>query len=158
MARYYLHMRDFKGGVMADDEGSELSSLAAARAEAVLAMQDFLGEAIKRGVDPPFEAIIIADEHGTQLAAVPVVGALPTLMLGLFKHPEKIIPPDRAEEYRQYADGCRSKAEEADEPSDKVAWLRLADAWLQMLPGKHSPADAAPGWPAATDEDSKASH
>ena len=49
-------------------------------------------------------------------------------------------------------------AENSDDADDKEGWLKLADAWLQMLP-KHLPAGAdIPGWPKATDEDSKASH
>lgn len=158
MARYYLHMRDFKGEVLKDEEGSELPSLAAARAEAMLAMQDFVAESIRRGVEPLFEAIIIADEHGIDLAAVPLIGALPSMILGLFKHPEKIIPPGRFEEYRRYADQCRGKAENAVDPDDKMSWLKLADAWLHMLPVNHPPAGGLPGWPMASDEDSKASH
>jgi hypothetical protein len=48
--------------------------------------------------------------------------------------------------------------ENADDPNDKM-WLKLADAWLQMLP-KNGPSASTdiPGWPKATDEDSKASH
>ena len=33
MARYYLHLRDFKGDLLVDEEGAELPSLAAAREE-----------------------------------------------------------------------------------------------------------------------------
>jgi hypothetical protein len=50
-------------------------------------------------------------------------------------------------------------AEKADDPDDNMSWLKLADAWLQMLP-KHEPStgpDLA-GWPKASDEDSKACH
>jgi len=155
MTRYYLHMRDFKGEVLKDEEGSELPNLSAARAEAVLAMQDFVADAIRRGREPLFEAIVIADGHGTHLAAVPLIGALPSIIVGLFKHPDKIIPPDRFEEYRRYADQCRGKAESANDPDDKMSWLKLADAWLQMLPVAHP---TSPGWPKASDEDSKASH
>jgi hypothetical protein len=39
-----------------------------------------------------------------------------------------------------------------------MSWLKLADAWLQMLPPTHSPSRGVPGWPRASDEDSNASH
>jgi uncharacterized alpha-E superfamily protein len=38
------------------------------------------------------------------------------------------------EEYRLQAAECRRMAENARNPLDKDAWLRLADSWLQMLP------------------------
>ena len=65
MARYYLHLRNFEGDVLKDVEGSELPSLAAARKEAIFVMQDFVAAAIRQGDEPPFEAIVLADEHGT---------------------------------------------------------------------------------------------
>lgn len=70
MARYYLHLRDFEGAVIEDEEGSELPSLSAARKEAMFAMQDFVAAAIRQG-GAPLEAIVVADEHGTRLAAAP---------------------------------------------------------------------------------------
>jgi hypothetical protein len=39
-----------------------------------------------------------------------------------------------------------------------MSWLKLADAWLQMLPATQSPSGDLPGWPKVSDEDSKASH
>ena len=86
MARYYLHLRNFEGDVLKDEEGSEFPSLAAARKEAIFVMQDFVAAAIRQGDEPPFEAIVLADEHGTHLAAVPLIAALPTTIVGLFKH------------------------------------------------------------------------
>src|SRR5436190_23181416 len=93
MTRYYLHLRDFKGDVLEDEEGSGL---------------------------------------GTQLAAVPLIAALPSLIVSLLKHPEKVVATDRFEEYRRNADECRSRAENAVDPADKVSWLKLADSWLQI--------------------------
>ena len=158
MARYYLHLRNFEGDVLKDEEGSEFPSLAAARIEAIFVMQDFVAAAIKEGDEPPYEAIVLADEHGTHLAAVPLIAALPSTIVGLFKHPEKVIPADRFEEYRRHADECRGKAENTVDPDDKMSWLKLADAWLQMLPPTHSPSGGLAGWPRASDEDSNASH
>src|SRR3954469_22710250 len=100
MARYYFHLRYFKGHVVEDDEGSECPNLAAAKAHALRDMHDLIGDAIKQGDEPRSEAIVIADEHGTHVAAVPLVAALPSAIVGLLKHPEKVIPADRFEEYR----------------------------------------------------------
>jgi len=38
------------------------------------------------------------------------------------------------EEYRRQAVECCRMAENAINPDDKQAWLRLANSWLQMLP------------------------
>ena len=158
MSRYYLHLRDFKGDVLEDEEGSDLPSLAVAKQHAMLAMHDLIGDAIKQGEEPRFEAIVVADEHGTHLAAVPLLAALPSTIVGLLKQPEKIVPTDRLEEYRRSADECRAKAESTADPDDKKSWLKLADAWLQMLPPTNSPGGEVAGWPKASDEDSQASH
>ena len=61
------------------------------------------------------------------------------------------------EEYRQQAAECRRMAENARNPLDKDAWLKLADSWLQMLPKRPEP-QAEPEWPKPTDDDSNASH
>jgi hypothetical protein len=90
---------------------------------------------------------------------VPVVAALPTAVVNSLKHPAKAVPPNKFEEYRRNADACRAMAQNAMSPDDKTAWLNLADAWLHMLP-RHEPTTSfdSPGWPKASEEDSKASH
>jgi hypothetical protein len=128
MSRYYFHLRDFEGDVLEDEEGSELPSLAIAKQHAMLAMHDLVGDAIKQGVELQFEAIVITDERGTHLAAVPLLAALPSTIVGLLKHPEKVLPPNKIEEYRRQADECRGKAENAADPDDKMSWLKLAEA------------------------------
>jgi Domain of unknown function (DUF6894) len=158
MSRYYFHLRDFTGSIFEDDEGSELPSIAAAKEHALGAIEELVAEAIRRRQEANVEAVIVADEHGTHLAAVPLLASLPHAVVGLLKHPEKMVPENRLEEYRRNADDCRHKAESATDPDDKISWLRLADAWLQMLPpGLAAGADVA-GWPEASDEDSKAAH
>jgi hypothetical protein len=57
-------------------------------------------------------------------------------------------------EYRRQAAECRRMAENAINPNDKQAWLRLADSWLQMLPRQSQ----AQNWPKPSGEDSKESH
>jgi hypothetical protein len=159
MSRYYMHVRDFRGDLIEDEEGSDLPSLAAARDEAMSAMHEILGAAIKNGEDLKFEAVIVADDHGRHVASVPVLAALPAMIVDLLKQPSKAVPLNRFEEYRRNADGCRRMAENAHDPDDKMSWLKLADGWLQMLP-QHEPTTGPdlPGWPKASDEDSKASH
>ena len=158
MSRYFLHLRDFKGELIEDEEGSDLPSLGVAKEHAMLAMHDLVADAIRRGDEPSFEAIVVADERGTHLAAVPLLAALPSTIVSLLKHPEKVVSTDRFEEYRRNADQCRGKAENASDPEDKTSWLKLADAWLQMLPSTLSPSGDAAGWPKGSDHDSKASH
>jgi hypothetical protein len=159
MSRYYLHLRDYSGRLGQDEEGFEFPSLAAARDHALTDLQEVLAEAIKHGEEVDIEAIVVADERGRHLASVPVVAALPTVIVNSLKDSAKVVPLSRLEEYRRNADGCRSMAENADDLDDKMSWLKLADAWLQMLP-KHEPSTSADpsGWPKPSVEDSKASH
>jgi hypothetical protein len=156
--RLYVHLRDFEGALVEDEEGTEFQNLAAARDYALGAARDLLGEVIKHGESAPFEAIVVVDQNGKDVAAVPVVAALPETIVHALRYPEKAVPPDRSEEYRRSADGCRAMAEEASDPEDKISWLKLADAWLHMLPQQASASAKMPGWPKASDEDSKASH
>jgi uncharacterized protein DUF6894 len=159
MSRYYFHMREFSGDLIEDEEGSEFLSLAAARDRALTSMQEILGDSIRHGHDVNIEAIVVVDERGDQAASVPVAAVLPQVMVKALKNPVEVVPMDRLLEYRRNADGCRAMAENAADADDKVSWLKLADAWLQMLP-KHGPDTNAdmPGWPKPTDEDSQASH
>ena len=158
MTRYYFHLRGFKGDVVEDEEGSDLPNLAAAKEHAMIAMHELVGDAIKQGVQVPCEAIVVANERGIQLAAVPLLAALPSTIVGLLKHPEKILPTNKIEEYRRNADECRGKAEDTSDPDDKMSWLKLANAWLQMLPRTHSASADLSGWPKPSDGDSKGSH
>jgi hypothetical protein len=155
MAKYFLHLRDFSGDLMEDEEGTDFPTFAAARDEAVIAMRELVGEAIKNGEEIPYEMIVVADEQGRHVASVPLVAPVPATLLNVLKDPAKVVPANRFEEYRRNADGCRQMAEDANDPDDKVSWLKLADAWLHMLP---QPQAELPGWPKLTEEHSKASH
>ena len=158
MPRYYAHLKAFNDGLIEDPDGTEWANLALAREQAVLSLHEIIGEAVKHGDQLNIEAIIITNEQGTHLAAVPIVAALPASIVGLLKHPEKVLPPNKAEEYRRSADECRRKAEDTANIDDKMSWLKLADAWLQMLPPGHAASPDLAGWPKASDEDSKAQH
>jgi hypothetical protein len=152
-------MREFRGNLIEDEEGSELPSLPAARDRALTSMRQILGDSIRHGHEVNIEAIVVVDERGDQAASVPVAAVLPQVMVKALKNPDEVVPMDRLLEYRRNADGCRAMAEKAAEADDKMSWLKLADAWLQMLP-KHGPNTGADlsGWPKPTDEDSQASH
>jgi hypothetical protein len=159
MRRYHLHLSDFDGNLIEDQDGAHYPSVTAARDGAIEGMREMLGDAIRHGSEIEIEKVLVLDEGGHQVASVPVAVALPQVILKVLKSPLDVVPSDRLAEYRSNADACRAMAEKADDPNDKMSWLKLADAWLQMLP-KHEPhptADSA-GWPKATDEDSKASH
>jgi hypothetical protein len=157
MNRYYLHLQNFKGDLLEDEDGADFPSIAAAKKQAITAMHEIVGSTIKRGGELQLEAIVVADAHGAQVAAVPFAAALPSAIVVLLKNPTKVIPPNRFEEYRRNADDCRSKAADATDEDDKWSWLKLADAWLQMLPAPQSGADFT-GWPKSSADDSKASH
>jgi hypothetical protein len=158
MARYFLHLRGFDGDLMEDEEGTDFPTFAAAREYAIAAMGDLVAEAIKDGREAHYEMIVLADEHGSHLASVPVVAPLPATLLYVLKDPAKAVPADRFEEYRRNADGCRHMAENASDPEDKVSWLKLADAWLHMLPRSETASAQQPGWPTPSEEHSKAAH
>lgn len=158
MSRFFLHLRFFDGYLHDDVEGSEHSSLIEAKREAELTMIEFVAEAIKRGDDVPCKVIVIADETGAPIVGVPFMAALPPKIVALIRAPEVVIPQDRLTEYRQFADDCRAKAEGTDNIEDKMSWLRLANAWLLMLPPDRSQSPDLSGWPGASNADSKASH
>jgi len=158
MARYFFHLLDFAGERLTDEEGTECFSLSDAKEQALGALQELVAEAIKRREEAEVETILITDERDTQLVAVPLVAALPMTVVGLLKQPEKIVSPDRLENYRRYADECRDKANNASNVDDKMSWLKLADAWLKMLPVAMVQGANVIGWPQPSEEDSKASH
>jgi hypothetical protein len=76
LPRYYLHIRSVDY-VALDDEGTELPDLDAARECALAAAREILASLIKVGDDKLPECIVISDQSGIQLAAVPLRDALP---------------------------------------------------------------------------------
>jgi hypothetical protein len=104
--------------------------------------------------------ILVREDHhlGSQsppcLTASPMLAALPRKVIEPLTWASDTDRMTKAEEYRQYAEECRRMAENAMSPDDKTAWLKLADAWLQMLPRN----DQQLGWPKTSDDDLTASH
>jgi len=71
MPRYFFHVRDKDGDISRDEEGQDLPNLEAARAEAVSANREMLGERLLHGGSLNHRQIEIADESGTVLTVIP---------------------------------------------------------------------------------------
>ncbi len=69
--RYFFHIRD-AGGVIADEEGSELSGLPAAHEEARKSARDLVMDDMRRGTLVPNRYIEITDEGGSVVLSYPV--------------------------------------------------------------------------------------
>jgi hypothetical protein len=76
MARFYFHLRN-TGQLVTDDEGLELPNKWEALREAQLSARELLADAIKAGQDTVPEAFVIADEHGREIATLPLEALLP---------------------------------------------------------------------------------
>jgi hypothetical protein len=76
VAKYFFHMR---GGAHPtdDDEGTVLPSPECARAQAVATARELLADAIKSGADLCFDAVVIADERGDEIASLRLAEVLP---------------------------------------------------------------------------------
>jgi hypothetical protein len=70
MTRFFFHVHDFGGDISRDTEGQELSSLEAARLEAVNTNRELLGEQLLHGGSILPCRIEIADDRGAVLAVV----------------------------------------------------------------------------------------
>jgi hypothetical protein len=158
MPRYFFHLVDFSGSVTEDEEGSDLPSLTVARDHALDSLRELVAAAVRGLQQGQIEMIVVADEEGRQLAAIPFIVALPPKVAVWLKTPEKVVPKDRFEQYRRNADDCRAQADSAANSDDQSSWLKLAHAWLQMLPASQPAATDVAGRPAASDDDSQASH
>jgi hypothetical protein len=152
MSRYYFHLR-YGGDLREDDEGVELRDLSVAREEALNGLRALLGEALRFGRDMKVEALIIADEDGRQLAAIPITAALPPNIIERILQKAANVETARLEECRQQSAECYAMADKASNYEDKREWLKLAEAWLHMLPR-----EVTAGWPKPGNQDSQASH
>jgi hypothetical protein len=70
MSRYFFHVRDQDGEVSRDTEGQELADLDAARAEAINANREMLGERLLHGGSLNHRQIEIADDSDRILAVI----------------------------------------------------------------------------------------
>ena len=70
MPRYFFHVQDSDGEVSRDCEGQELPGLESARAEAISANREMLGERLLHGGSLNHRKIEIADERGEILARI----------------------------------------------------------------------------------------
>jgi hypothetical protein len=76
MGRFYFHLRRERE-LVADDEGSELPNVTAARREAEQGARELLAEAVKTGSDTIPDAFIVTDEHGREVDTVLLATLLP---------------------------------------------------------------------------------
>jgi hypothetical protein len=76
MSRFYFHLCS-GGEVIADEEGSDLLDVAAARLEALAAARYILADAIRSGTENIPEAFVIADSAGRELETVHLAMVLP---------------------------------------------------------------------------------
>ena len=70
MPKFFFHVRDSDGEISRDCEGQELPDLEAARAEAINANREMLGERLLHGGSLNHRQIEIADEDDAVLATV----------------------------------------------------------------------------------------
>ena len=113
MAHYYFHLRDFRGDLLEDEEGSD-SPAFPTRGPCIISLREILGDSIRHGQDVEIEALIVVDERGDHAASVPIAAVLPDVMVKAIKNPVEVVSMDRLAEYRRNADGCRAMAENSD--------------------------------------------
>jgi hypothetical protein len=133
MPLFFFHTQS-GDALQTDDFGIECKDLEAARAAALKGAREIWAEAIKRGVNLPDDAFVIADESGKPLATVPFVDALEQVVALPF-HPAR-----KSEHYHRSAMTCMRLSETAPDPTHKAAWLELAQYWLSLLPSDAPPA------------------
>jgi hypothetical protein len=76
MALFYFHIQD-GADLIKDEDGIDLLSADHAREVAIQSARELCSKAIKTGEELKADAIVVADEHGRQLVAVPIMEALP---------------------------------------------------------------------------------
>jgi hypothetical protein len=76
MGRFYFHLRS-GDQIIADQEGSDLPDVTAARLEALAAARYILADAIRSGTENIPDAFVIADSEGLELDTVKFALVLP---------------------------------------------------------------------------------
>jgi hypothetical protein len=79
MPRFFIHSR-YGGQLATDDEGQDLPGLDEARAAAIASARDILADEIKHPKAQAWEAMIIANKDGQELATIRAKDILPGLM------------------------------------------------------------------------------
>ena len=79
MSRFYFHLRS-GDQVLADEKGSDLPNVEAARLEALAAARFIVADAIRSGHGNIPEAFVIADSEGHELETVPLSVVLPNCL------------------------------------------------------------------------------
>ena len=75
MARYFFHLRE-PGAYVRDEEGAELSDLAAAHIYALDSVRDIISMEARRGVIPLSHVIEIADAAGNVVRTISYADAV----------------------------------------------------------------------------------
>jgi hypothetical protein len=76
MGRFFFHLRDGDRR-MADEEGTVLPDLSAAKHEARLCARELLAEAIKNAAVRVPDLLVIADSDGKELSSLAIADVLP---------------------------------------------------------------------------------
>jgi hypothetical protein len=76
MARFFFHLSSDRG-LIEDDNGLDLPDLAAARQAAFEAARGLAAQAVRRGEDGPWNAIVVTDAAGKPVLELPLEEALP---------------------------------------------------------------------------------
>jgi hypothetical protein len=76
LPRYFLHIRSAEG-TSRDEEGTDLTDLNAAKADALAAARELFAAAIALARDPMLKSIVITDEAGQELGEVRIRDLLP---------------------------------------------------------------------------------
>jgi hypothetical protein len=75
MGHFYFHLRS-GGQLIPDDQGQDLPDVSTAWREAMLSARDILAAAVRANQAEVLDAIVIADEAGRALDAVPLAEVL----------------------------------------------------------------------------------
>ena len=76
MPRFFFHLAS-QAQLIKDEEGFELPDVDAARHEAMEGARDLVAQAVCRGEDGPWKAVVVTDEAGNPLLELPLEEALP---------------------------------------------------------------------------------
>jgi hypothetical protein len=76
MAKFYFNLQT-GGEVLNDQEGTDLSDLAAARQEATIADREMAAAAVRESNEAPVDCILITDATGRVLSTVSLADMIP---------------------------------------------------------------------------------